>query len=114
MPACCFASLALDAKACLEQRVVRRRQRLRPAPWHGTVAVALARGRSHDQVSIPELRAVQRQRVLQDQLRGIFRITILVALDVEADHIPSLGKQTLGPTAQTAEQVDSKRALRLF
>lgn len=30
-------------------------------------------------------------------------LAVFVALDVEADHVVALGKQTLGPAAQAAE-----------
>src|SRR5258708_714511 len=37
-----FDGLALDAKARLEKRIVRRRESLRPRPGHRTIAVGLA------------------------------------------------------------------------
>jgi hypothetical protein len=46
---------------------------------------------------------MQRQNVLQDQLRGIPLIAICVPLIVEADHVVPFGKQTFGPAAKATE-----------
>src|SRR6185437_9311564 len=85
MPPGRLASLALDAETGVEERVVRRRQRLRARPRHSPVAIVLAGRRGDDQRRVLELRAVQRAHVLDDQLRGITVLAVFVALDVEAD-----------------------------
>jgi hypothetical protein len=43
---------------------------------------------------------------LDDQLRRIAVLAVDVRLDVEADHVPTLGQQPFGPASEPAEQVD--------
>ena len=40
---------------------------------------------------------------------GIAVLAVVVALDVEADHVVAFGEQTFGPAAEAAEQVDRQR-----
>lgn len=100
---CGLARLALDAEASLKQRVVRRRQRLSPRPRHGAVAVRLARRTGDDQVDIAELRAVQRQDVLQHELRRVAMVAVHMLFDVEADHVIAFKQKPLSPAAESAE-----------
>ena len=78
-------------------------------PRHRAIAVGLARRRGDDQRGVLELRAVQRQHVLDDKLRGIAMLAVLMPLDVEADDIVALGQQALGPAAEAAEEIDRQR-----
>src|SRR6185437_10520734 len=94
MPTSGFAGLALNAEANLEQCVVRRRERLGALPRHRPVAVGLTRRTRHDQRGILELRSVQRGHILNNKLRRIAVLAVLVPFDVEADHVVAFGEQT--------------------
>src|ERR1019366_9060360 len=117
MPACRFASLALDAKACIEQAVQafalgasrigsdRRGLRLRARPRHRHVGIFLARRRCDNQRGIAELRAVERQNVLDDKPARVAVLAIDVALDVKAKAIPAFGDEAVSPAADAATKV---------
>jgi hypothetical protein len=98
-PASRFDGLPLNPEARLEQRIVRGRQRLRALPRHRPIAVRLAGRRSDDQRRILELRAVDREHVLQDELRRVLVLAVGVALDIEADDFIAGLKQTFSPAS---------------
>jgi hypothetical protein len=52
---------------------------------------------------------VKGEDVLQHELRRIVFAIVGVGLDIEADHVPALGEEPLGPSAKAAAQVDSNR-----
>ena len=62
-----------------------------------------------DQVNIPKLRTVKRPDILQDELRGVAMLAVLVPLNVESDHVPASGEQSFGPAAQSAVEVNGER-----
>jgi hypothetical protein len=49
---------------------------------------------------------VQREHVLNHELRGVFVVAIYVLLVVEANHVVALCEQPFGPPAKTAKQVN--------
>src|SRR5580693_10403463 len=103
MPSSGLRCLTLDAKARLEQTIVRWRERLGALPGHRTVAVRLTRRRGDDQGRILELPAVKGQHVLDNKLRRIAMLAVHVVLDVEADHVIALCQQSLCPAAESAK-----------
>src|SRR3990167_7123729 len=98
-----FTRLALNPKARLKQRVIRRRQRLRPLPRHRPIRIRLARRTRDNQGRVLELRAVQREHVLEHELRGIPRLAVDVPLNVESDHGVAFREATLSPTTEASE-----------
>src|SRR5690606_13531158 len=89
--------LTLDSEARLEQTIVGRWQGLRTLPRHRPIAVLLARRARDDQMRIAELSTVDREHVLQHELRWIAVIAVDMLLDVEADDAPALGEQAVCP-----------------
>ena len=70
-----------------------------------------AAGRAcNDANRIAELRAEEREHVLNHQLRRVSRLAVFVPVIVETDHAPSLGKKTFRPATQTAKKVNAERA----
>jgi len=52
---------------------------------------------------------VQRQHVLDDELRWIAMLSVLVLLNVKADNVKAFGEQTIRPAAKAAIEVDRQR-----
>ena len=69
----------------------------------------MARRRSNQKRGVAELRSVEGEHILKNQLCGVVVIAVDVALVVEPDHAVALGKQAFGPSSKTTEQVDSER-----
>jgi hypothetical protein len=115
------AGFALDTEALVEQPSERRKffagrigadrcgLRLCPFPWHGHVAVLLARRGGDDQRSALELRAVQRANVSDNELRRVSLIAVFMPLDVETNHVIAFGKQAVSPAAEATKQVNCER-----
>ena len=51
---------------------------------------------------------MNREHVLQHELRRILMLPVGVALDVEADHVPSFGQEPFGPATEPAIEVYAK------
>ena len=111
MPTRRLACLALYSEARLEQRIIGRRQRLGAFPRHGAVAVGLARRRGHDESGVSELRSVQGQHILNDELRRVAVIAVLMPLDVEADYIVTLREQPPQSSRPSRKKDQSPTAL---
>jgi hypothetical protein len=108
MPSRRLASLALDAEARIEKRIVGRRQCLGALPRHRPVAVCLARGRGDDKRSIPELPAMKGAHVLYDKLKMLGLCQSKLSrhvLDIKADNTEPLCDEALGPAVKTCIQI---------
>lgn len=120
MTASRFACLALYSKACVEKpiqilkllpRLVRSDIRglcFRDRPRHRHVGVFLTGWRCYDQRRVFELRAVERENILDDQVRRVSMFAVDVLLDVETDDEIALGKQALSPAAKAAKEIDGE------
>jgi hypothetical protein len=73
--------------------------RLGPRPRHGHPRIFLARRTRHDQVGAAELRAMQRQNVLNHKLRRIAVIAIDVLLNVKTNDVIVFSEQSFAPSA---------------
>jgi hypothetical protein len=69
----------------------------------------LAGGRSHNNRSPGELRTVQREHVLDYELRRVARFAVNVLMVVESNYFVAFGEKTFSPSAQTAKQINTKR-----
>src|SRR6266704_3401772 len=68
------------------------------------VTVGLA-GRTRDNHrSLAKLRTMQRGHVLQNQLRWISARSVIVPLDVKANHVVSFREKSFRPSTQSAKQ----------
>ena len=50
---------------------------------------------------------MQCQHVLDDELRGVTMIAVLMLLDVKADDVKAFSEQAFSPAAKAAKEVDS-------
>src|SRR5690348_7874744 len=78
VPTRCLASLPLYPASLSEQlhSQHRRTQCLGPLPRHSAIRELLTGRARHDDVSVPELLAVNRPHILKNQLRGVAFVTV--------------------------------------
>jgi hypothetical protein len=115
------ARFTLNAETSIEQarevskhlagfvRTDRRRFRLRERPWHRHIRKLLAWRRRDNQRRVSELRTMQRENVLDHQLRGIAMLAVDVLLDIEADDVVIFGQTSFSPTTETCVKIHQKR-----
>jgi hypothetical protein len=75
------------------------------------VTVLGARRRGHHQRRIrgPQVVAVQRQHVGQNQFAGVALAAVLMLFDVEADGVPTFSQEPGAPAAQAATEINDYR-----
>src|SRR6266404_7628866 len=104
-----FAGLALNPEANFEERVIRWRQGLRLLPRHGTIRIRLTWGRSNNHRSVFELRAVEREYILNHELPGIPACSVVMPLNVKAHHIETFSQESFSPSAKPAVKINRQR-----
>src|ERR1019366_7399059 len=77
--------------------------------WHSVPGEFLTWRTRHYHRRPFELRSLQRQNVLQDQLPWIGMCAVDVTLDIKAHHVIALRKKSFSPAAKPTKEINSER-----